>query len=68
MKTIKWTPADSRDMAANLRAARTAQSPAEYATAVQHEEAKSTDTAAGVALAIIGGIVTAAMLVHWWSS
>jgi hypothetical protein len=29
---------------------------------------RSDNTAAGIALAIIGGIVTAAMLVHWWSA
>lgn len=61
MKHIKWTPADVRDMTANLRAARTAQSPAEYAAAVQHESARSWQWA-DVAIAAIGWVALALLV------
>lgn len=61
MNPIKWTPIDSRDIGRWLRVKRTAQSPAEYACAVQHEAAKGWQWADMAILAI--GIVAVALLV-----
>ena len=35
---------------------------------IDEPNAPSENTAAGVALAIVGGIALAAYLVHWWAS
>lgn len=62
MKSIKWTPADSRDFARWLRAGNVSQSPAEYACALQHQAARQWRWAdvAVVAIGIVSVVLIAA--------
>jgi hypothetical protein len=69
--STRWNPTDVMALAPWLKARRTAETPAEYACAVQRPlpiSPTAGESAAGAVLAIVGGIVAAAMLVHWWSA
>lgn len=62
MKRINWTPIYSRDISRWIHVRRTAQSPADYACAVQHEAAKGWQWAdiavAAIGVAAVGLLVT----------
>ena len=52
-----------------VRAARIAQTPAEYATAIEHHRSGTPgERVAGVVIAVVLGILGAAALAHWWAS
>jgi hypothetical protein len=48
-----------------IRTSRTSQSTAERACAIEHTPVSRGDHMAGVVLAVVIGIVSAALLVHW---
>lgn len=52
-----------------VRSQRIAQSPAEYATAIEHHRTGTpAERIYGVVLAVVIGIIGAVSLVHWWAA